>query len=192
MLRVLLRGIKAGLRGFQTLPRGRHFTGRRGSRRGQLGQRVHIVLRLVARQSILLHLRGGCLLLGLGAVVHGWRPARPAPSSPRSRRSPPGRAPPRHPMSESACRCAPGRPPAHIRPSPWWQAGCRTGSSQRARRVPLVLTVFTASGAPPAPRAPATGRAESTAPRETRQSVRLPHRSKAIAARLRSCFSHAF
>ena len=58
MLRALLRGMQAGLRGFQSLSRGRYFAGRRGSRRGQLGQRIQVVLRLIARQPILLHFRG--------------------------------------------------------------------------------------------------------------------------------------
>ena len=71
MLRALFRGIQAGLRGFQALSRRSYFARCEQRRSSQLGQRIQIVLRLVARQPILLDLRGGRLPLGLRAVVRG-------------------------------------------------------------------------------------------------------------------------
>ncbi len=66
-------------------------------------------------------------------------------------------------------------------------------NSQSARLCRWCLRCSTATGAPPAPHAPATGPAERTAPSRN-TAIRIDCRTdpKPFAAHLRSCFSHAF
>ena len=71
MLRALFRGMQAGLCGLQPRAGRNHLAWSRSAGRGQFGERIQIVLRLIACQAILLDLGRRCLLLRLGAVVRG-------------------------------------------------------------------------------------------------------------------------
>ncbi len=190
---VLLRRIQAGLRGCQALSRRRYFAGRSGAGRGQLGQRIQIVLRLIARQAILLDLCGGCLPFGLGAVVRAASRFACADFHARSQRSPLVRGPPRHRMSDH--QFAAMHLVAFLRIHGFHRGGERAVELIRGNRLhaPVVAHgVLQHRGCSTC--ATRTGnRSRRKIPRQEKYGNQDDCRTdpKPAAVHLRSCFSHA-